>query len=222
MPTPIPPSPSTRMTQQQSPEPTQTLVLCDKSCSPFHKLPALSPALSSFSRIIPLLYLTIVQGRRSTPSHSASVLALAELWCNVEAPLSCTDSMLSTGRNWHSRTSTNILTGRCPSLVPLIYNTNNVMKRMYTVIMLYVLILGRGPSLVPLIYNTNLAHRASSLSCICIRYVWEAPYPGAGPVTPAWSKTPASVGQGATEVMDAAHREHNVLGNDYQYPDYAR
>jgi hypothetical protein len=53
-------------------------------------------------------------------------------------------------------------------------------------------------------------------------YKWEAPYPGAGPETPAWSKTPASVGQGATDVFDEAHREHNVLGNDYQYPDYAR
>jgi hypothetical protein len=55
-----------------------------------------------------------------------------------------------------------------------------------------------------------------------VGYVWEAPYPGAGPETPAWDKTPASVGQGATNVMDEAHREHNVLGNDYMYPDYAR
>eukprot|EP00282_Hemiselmis_andersenii_P016821 CAMPEP_0114147132 /NCGR_PEP_ID=MMETSP0043_2-20121206/20928_1 /TAXON_ID=464988 /ORGANISM="Hemiselmis andersenii, Strain CCMP644" /LENGTH=314 /DNA_ID=CAMNT_0001241619 /DNA_START=6 /DNA_END=950 /DNA_ORIENTATION=- len=53
-------------------------------------------------------------------------------------------------------------------------------------------------------------------------YEWEAPYPGAGPETPEWSVTPGSVGQGATKVMDEAHREHNVLGNDYKYPDYAR
>jgi len=55
-----------------------------------------------------------------------------------------------------------------------------------------------------------------------VGYVWEAPYPGAGPETPEWDKTPSSVGQGATNVMDEAHREHNVLGNDYMYPDYAR
>lgn len=53
-------------------------------------------------------------------------------------------------------------------------------------------------------------------------YVWEPPYPGAGPETPVWAKTPGSVGQDATDVNDAAHREHNVLGNDYKYPDYAR
>ncbi len=53
-------------------------------------------------------------------------------------------------------------------------------------------------------------------------YKWEAPYTGAGPDTPVWSKTPSSVGQGATDVFDEAHREHNVLGNDYEYPDYAR
>jgi hypothetical protein len=53
-------------------------------------------------------------------------------------------------------------------------------------------------------------------------FVWSAPYPGAGPETPTWSKTPGSVGQGATSVLDEAHREHNVLGNDYKYPDYAR
>mmetsp|Transcript_38441 Transcript_38441/g.75077 ORF Transcript_38441/g.75077 Transcript_38441/m.75077 type:complete len:329 (+) Transcript_38441:25-1011(+) len=53
-------------------------------------------------------------------------------------------------------------------------------------------------------------------------FVWSAPYPGAGPETPEWAVTPGSVGQDATEVMDEAHREHNVLGNDYKYPDYAR
>mmetsp|Transcript_10587 Transcript_10587/g.21909 ORF Transcript_10587/g.21909 Transcript_10587/m.21909 type:complete len:291 (-) Transcript_10587:59-931(-) len=53
-------------------------------------------------------------------------------------------------------------------------------------------------------------------------YVWEPPYPGAGPETPEWAKTPGSVGQDAPDVNDPAHREHNVLGNDYMYPDYAR
>jgi len=53
-------------------------------------------------------------------------------------------------------------------------------------------------------------------------YVWEAPYPGAGPETPAWEVTPASVGQLAENAFDPSHAESNVLGNDYQYPDYAR
>lgn len=53
-------------------------------------------------------------------------------------------------------------------------------------------------------------------------YEWEAPYPGAGPETPAWEVTPASVGQLAETAFDPSHSESNVLGNDYQWPDYAR
>lgn len=53
-------------------------------------------------------------------------------------------------------------------------------------------------------------------------FVWEAPYPGAGPETPAWEKTPASVGQGADSALDDKNREHNVLAGEYQFPDYAR
>merc|ERR1719352_1751114 len=53
-------------------------------------------------------------------------------------------------------------------------------------------------------------------------YEWEPPYPGAGPVTPEWEVTPASVGQTALTAFDPSHAESNVLGNDYKYPDYAR
>mmetsp|Transcript_3537 Transcript_3537/g.7150 ORF Transcript_3537/g.7150 Transcript_3537/m.7150 type:complete len:289 (+) Transcript_3537:14-880(+) len=53
-------------------------------------------------------------------------------------------------------------------------------------------------------------------------YVWEPPYPGAGPETPAWAVTPGSVGQGGLDANDPAHQESNVLGNDYEYPDYAK
>ena len=53
-------------------------------------------------------------------------------------------------------------------------------------------------------------------------YEWEPPYPGAGPETPEWERTPASVGQGALDAFDPSHAESNVLGNDYKYPDYAR
>jgi len=53
-------------------------------------------------------------------------------------------------------------------------------------------------------------------------YEWEAPYPGAGPETPAWEVTPASVGQLAEDAFDPSHSESNVLGNDYKFPDYAR
>merc|ERR1719352_1486142 len=53
-------------------------------------------------------------------------------------------------------------------------------------------------------------------------YEWTPPYPGAGPVTPEWEVTPASVGQTALTAFDPSHAESNVLGNDYKYPDYAR
>jgi hypothetical protein len=53
-------------------------------------------------------------------------------------------------------------------------------------------------------------------------YQWEPPYPGAGPETPAWEVTPASVGQLAENAFDPSHSESNVLGNDYVFPDYAR
>ena len=53
-------------------------------------------------------------------------------------------------------------------------------------------------------------------------YVWTPPYPGAGPPTPAWVKTPASVGQDGENANDPDRRESNVLGGNYQFPDYAR
>ena len=53
-------------------------------------------------------------------------------------------------------------------------------------------------------------------------FQWEPPYEGAGPETPAWEVTPASVGQLAENAFDPSHSESNVLGNDYEFPDYAR
>jgi hypothetical protein len=53
-------------------------------------------------------------------------------------------------------------------------------------------------------------------------FKWEAPYSGAGPPTPPWVKTPASVGQEGKDANDPQRRESNVLGGDYKYPDYAR
>ena len=53
-------------------------------------------------------------------------------------------------------------------------------------------------------------------------FKWAPPYPGAGPPTPSWVKTPASVGQDAENANDPDKRESNVLAGKYEFPDYAR
>jgi len=53
-------------------------------------------------------------------------------------------------------------------------------------------------------------------------YEWEPPYEGAGPETPDWEVTPASVGQDAPDAFDPSHAESNVLAGEYMFPDYAR
>eukprot|EP00960_Hanusia_phi_P009201 265627-Hanusia_phi.AAC.3 len=68
----------------------------------------------------------------------------------------------------------------------------------------------------------DLAGRAVLTSDWLDGYQWEPPYPGAGPETPDWQVTPASVGQGALTAFDPSHQESNVLANSYVFPDYAR
>ena len=69
--------------------------------------------------------------------------------------------------------------------------------------------------------STDLVNRVELVDYLD-GFKWEPPFPGAGPPTPAWVKTPASVGQDGKNANDPQHRESNVLGGDYIYPDYAR
>ncbi|EKX33836.1 hypothetical protein GUITHDRAFT_166356 [Guillardia theta CCMP2712] len=72
------------------------------------------------------------------------------------------------------------------------------------------------------VYGTRNSHRAALTSDWLDGYQWVPPYPGAGPETPDWQVTPASVGQGALNAFDPSHQESNVLANSYVFPDYAR
>ena len=74
-----------------------------------------------------------------------------------------------------------------------------------------------GPALTP---PCDLSR--SELAEYLDGYKWEAPYPGAGPKTPAWVKTPASVGQGGADALNPDRLESNVLDGKYEFPDYAR